>query len=76
MTAEHNGLARMQIDEKYRDSDKHKHNQKIMQMVLTGAVAFNDKLQVTHQLTCALLYSSRDYCNCDPIIKIKPRILT
>lgn len=68
-----NGIHRMQYDAAYRDSDKHNHNKKILQMAMTGAVLPSDKVGVKHQLTCALLFDRKNYCDCDPIIQIKPR---
>lgn len=74
--SERNGVHRLQYDPAYRDDDRHHHNQKIMQMFVTGALLPTDNVYVTHQLGCAIYLSTKEYCNCDPIIKIKPRILT
>ena len=67
------GLHREQYDHAYRDSDKHHHNQKIMQMFITGALLPTDNVNVRHQITCAFIRSRKEYCNCDPIITIIKR---
>jgi hypothetical protein len=60
----------MQYDTEYRDSEKHQHNQKIAQMAITGAILPSDHVRVTHNLTCALLFSRKNYCDCDAKITV------
>lgn len=74
MATEFNGLHRMIYDPEYRDSHKHNHNQKIVQMAMTGAIAIDAEVRVHHQLTCSLLYSRKAYCDCDPMIYPKPKV--
>lgn len=66
-----NGLSRMKYDAAYASDQRHHFVQKILQGYITGAWSETARLNVSHQLSCALLRSRKEYCNCDPTITFK-----
>lgn len=71
MSPKFNGLHRMKYDTAYANDHRHHFVQKILQGYVTGSWSETANLSVSHQLTCALLQSRKNYCDCDPRITVK-----